>query len=203
MPRKVELKVYNFDELSPKAKARAIEDYRPHAFDQGDSDFLTELFQERLGEVGLPTKKLGWNLSCSQGDGVGFYGPIDLGKFIKVLLGGHSGKGPLEWSPRSSKYESLIKKIGVILEPRSNQYHHSNNMNIVHDVYEDLSPEEDGLLKDLLEEVDKKVREVSKELEKSGYEEIEYRQSDDAITDFFQGNEWEFLEDGKRWRQPK
>lgn len=74
MPRKVELKVYSFDELSPTAKARAIEDYRPHAWDQADSDVLNDLFKERLDEVGLPTKKLAWSLSYSQGDGVGFYG---------------------------------------------------------------------------------------------------------------------------------
>lgn len=44
------------------------------------------------------------------------------------------------------------------------------------------------------------VKDLSKELEKIGYAEIEYRRSDEAIIEFFNGNEWEFLEDGGRWK---
>jgi hypothetical protein len=97
----------------------------------------------------------------------------------------------------------MITKVGITLIPRSSRYHHWNNMNIEHEVYGDLTPEEEGLLKDLLEDVDRKVRDVSKELEKLGYDEIEGRTSDEGISYFLQNNEFEFLEDGKRWRQPK
>lgn len=42
------------------------------------------------------------------------------------------------------------------------------------------------------------VQQVSKELEKSGYEEIEYRQSDEAIIEELKANDARFTEDGDR-----
>lgn len=43
------------------------------------------------------------------------------------------------------------------------------------------------------------IKGVSKELEKVGYEEIEYRRSDDAIADYFRDRDTQFLEDGEEF----
>lgn len=51
--------------------------------------------------------------------------------------------------------------------------------------------------------LDDRIKEISRELEKDGYATIEDHQTDDYIVDFMTGNEWEFLEDGKRWRESK
>lgn len=42
------------------------------------------------------------------------------------------------------------------------------------------------------------VKDTSKELEKIGYDEIEYRTSDEYIEEFFNANEFEFDVDGDR-----
>jgi hypothetical protein len=36
-------------------------------------------------------------------------------------------------------------------------------------------------------------------LEKSGYDEIEYQQSEANFKELCDGNNWEFLENGERW----
>lgn len=43
------------------------------------------------------------------------------------------------------------------------------------------------------------VKNVSRELEKLGYEEIEYRQSDEAIAEYFRNRDAQFLEDGEEF----
>jgi hypothetical protein len=48
--------------------------------------------------------------------------------------------------------------------------------------------------------LEKWVQGLSRDLEKIGYEEIEYRRSDEAILDLFQGNDWRFDEEGERVR---
>lgn len=42
------------------------------------------------------------------------------------------------------------------------------------------------------------VKNLSREMEKNGYSEIEYRDSEEVIIDFMDANEWTFLEDGGR-----
>lgn len=44
------------------------------------------------------------------------------------------------------------------------------------------------------------VKDVSKELEKLGYEEIEYRRSDEAIAERFRNRDAQFLEDGEEFK---
>jgi hypothetical protein len=53
-------------------------------------------------------------------------------------------------------------------------------------------------LQQLEEDVAKWVKDVSKELEKIGYEEIEYQGSDEVIAETLIGNDYEFTEDGER-----
>jgi hypothetical protein len=83
MPRQVTFTAYKLDELSPKARAHAIETEREALGQDYDGSRLTEMFAEMLGEKGFPTNDIRWSLSSSQGDGVAFYGPIDLDIFLK------------------------------------------------------------------------------------------------------------------------
>jgi hypothetical protein len=50
----------------------------------------------------------------------------------------------------------------------------------------------------LEEDVKEWVKDTSRELEKIGYDEIEYRGSDEAISETLIANEYEFDEDGER-----
>lgn len=87
MPRKEEFDVFTFDELSPKAKKRAIEDFRDDpelTWDDTDSDMLTETFEQDLKDhYGLGDLKVGWSLSYCQGDGVCFSGTVTIPEFLE------------------------------------------------------------------------------------------------------------------------
>ncbi len=198
MPRKIETEVFTFDELSKKSKAKAIEDWR----DAGNpTDFLDEdlkdLFEGELNEVGLPADTVYWGLGHTQGDGVAFYGSVDLDDYLKQ--------------------NKLLKKFGKLLdfdvsakiEGASGNYHHSNSMDVQVDYDEpDVleGPKEwtpginlPKLTDELQDHMNEHVEEVSRKLEKMGYDEIDYLNSDEAITDTLEGNDYEYTADGKRW----
>ena len=75
-----EIKVFKFEELSEEAKEVARNWYKGCM----DNDFyfetehIKEDFQYELEKLGYPTNKIEFSLSYSQGDGVAFYGHIDL-----------------------------------------------------------------------------------------------------------------------------
>lgn len=192
MPRKHEIEVFKFDELSPKAKERAMRDYLGIG-GSFDSEMITESFQERLKDLGLPHQDIRWSLSYSQGDGVAFYGPVDLEKYLGVR------KGPKEWSPRQRDLNALLDKVEVNIKKRtgSHLYDHWNTMIIETDVTEDLIPKEQKLLDKLEEDLQRDIIKVSKELEKEGYSELEYRQSEEYLSEVFDSNEFEFHADGR------
>lgn len=45
-----------------------------------------------------------------------------------------------------------------------------------------------------------RIKEISREMEKNGYEEIEYHSGDEYITEMLENRDWEYLEDGRRHR---
>lgn len=56
----------------------------------------------------------------------------------------------------------------------------------------------EALIPELEKAVEEWVKQLSRDLEKMGYEEIEYRGSSDAIAEYFQANEWKFTAEGER-----
>ena len=86
--REKRIRIFTFDELSPKAKARAVKDFRNDpdlTWDQSDSDQLTEMFQQDLADhYHLGDMKVFWGLSHTQGDGVCFKGPVDIEAFVEA-----------------------------------------------------------------------------------------------------------------------
>jgi hypothetical protein len=56
----------------------------------------------------------------------------------------------------------------------------------------------DPLVNGFQEFVSEWVKDTSRELEKRGYDEMEYRQSDENIIEFLEANEFEFDEDGEK-----
>jgi len=80
MPRTKTITLYEFDELSDKAKERARDWYREseaHFFDA--EDFEEHVLREHVEyHFRLKLPKCRWSLNHCQGDGVAFYGAIDL-----------------------------------------------------------------------------------------------------------------------------
>jgi hypothetical protein len=189
MPVKREIDVYQFDELPAKAKQRAIEAYREHAWDEHDTEVLSDAFRERLESLGLPSDKVQWRLSSSQGDGVAFYGKFDIEDYLKAnkLMKEFSALRALDPLPYAE-----ITKIGP------HMYDHWNTMRVSLEPQTDLTAKQEALLSDLEAQIAQHIQVVSRELEKIGYDEIEYRTGDEAIAETLQINEYEYDARGDR-----
>jgi hypothetical protein len=146
MPRKHETTLYSFDELSPKAKERAIKDFRNDpelTWDDTDSHMLTETFQEDLKHhYGLGDMKVGWSLSSCQGDGVCFHGSVNIQSFIKA-------------EEAEKQFQRILKLadeglIGATITHES-RYCHWNSMHIEVELY---LREGDLLPRDLQKRID-------------------------------------------------
>jgi hypothetical protein len=184
--------VYTFSELSPAAQKKAIEKWRKIASENFDATMLTENFQQILEEKGLPDKDIRWSLSSSQGDGVAFYGTFDIVEYIK--------KNKL-----TTKYKDLMKVLpynftSQISRRGSHHYDHYNTMevDIAGEGDYEMTPAQEALLKQLHDHIAKDIVEVSKKLEKIGYDEIEYQQSEEQAREYLGQDDDEFDESGKR-----
>lgn len=195
MPREHKIKLYKYSELSDKAKERARSDWLKAgmAWDSGfDSQMLTDTFKELLIEKGFEKGvEVHWSLGNSQGDGVAFSGTLDIPKYVRE---------------RAPDFMRLIGHVSVAVK-HSDRYTHWRTMEI--GVYEEEGAGQGGpkdwfpgkpsreLVKRFEEYVKADVKDISKELEKTGYAEMEYKESEEYIADLFEANEYEFTEDGK------
>jgi len=182
--------VYDFDELSPKAKERAIERFRRRMYENPIyDDLLTEDFTYKLRELGLPDENIRWRLSSSQGDGVAFYGEFDLIEYLKKnkLLG-----------DVDIRREELEDVYAVIRKSQNNpMYNHYSTMIVDLDAGGvDLTPHEEEELEKLEEEIQSNVESVSHELKSYGYAHFDHINSDEFVSEEMRANEYEFDENG-------
>lgn len=212
--RKEIINLYKFEELNDKAKQNAINKYRESMDWQIESEFITEKFAEKLSDMGYPTDDLEWRLSYSQGDGVAFYGEVDIDKVMKRLENeGYDLNYDLY---RAIDSENLTIIARIYRNSFGYRYSHYNTMKVEIDgdsietimeyLYDDLDSDTDeyvdkyneiyNFLLDLRDCIHNDIKCVSKQLEKEGYNDIEYYSSDEAITETLIANECEFTEDG-------
>lgn len=189
-----------FWELKSAAQDAAVaeERTRPDRFDYDDAAILSEDFKMQLAERGFPDVEVYWSLGYCQGDGIAFYGilyPEDL----------------KEKDARAAKFIEALEKAGDVLSisitGENNHYHHWNSMTVEIEFESDSNDEElparlkiaRPVLRENLEEyLDERVKEISRELEKCGYAEIEYRYDENAIREELQEREHLYEKDGSR-----
>ena len=172
-----------FDELIEESKESAIENERisGRRFDEDDAAFLTEDFQNQLAEKGFEAVKVFWSLGYCQGDGVAFYGRVYADD---LKANDPNAKQLIE------RLEKAGDEISIEITGADNWYHHRNSMTVEIDFEneneEDLPARLKIALPALREEFEnylsEKVKEISTELEKSGYAEIDYRYGDETIS---------------------
>ena len=198
MPETISFKVYSFEELSPDSQEKVLQECRDSY--EIDCDFITEMFKVDLenewGFTGLDN--IFWRLSYCQGDGVAFYGkninlfPIrEKDETINDLL---------------SQIESLDPEIDICLNinksSANSHYDHYNTMIVsIEDDFRPISFEGDeiySLLNKLQQEIQEKVKEISKSLEQTGYSDIESQTSNESMINFIISNEFKFTKDGSR-----
>lgn len=180
-----------FPELGEKARGRAIGEERenPLRCDSDDAEFLTEDFRERLAGRGFEDTEVYWSLGHCQGDGVAFYGRV----YPDDLREKDAKAKRLIDSVRAAGEEIFIEITG-----KNNHYHHLNSMRVEIE-YTNQTDDEDlparlkialpALRQELEDYLADTVREISREFEKSGCAEIDYRYSDEAIRADLSGKE--------------
>jgi len=185
-----------FDELSDEAKAHAIENERQAWYGYFETRDLTEEFKWALEPLGFPTDDIAWSLSSCQGDGVAFYGDVDLAAYMKW-------KTPFGSTPKAYD-EELEWLVSCKLVSNSNHYCHYNTMTVEVDFIDTHDDEYDYRV--IINEIEAMVKDdivsVSHALEKYGYSWLEGESSDEAIAERLANDDWwDYDEDGDRIAQ--
>lgn len=189
-----------FSELKIEARqfAVAAERESPQRFDWDDAEFLSEDFKTQLAEYGFEDTEVYWSLGYCQGDGVAFYGRV-YPKSLKEK----------DWQAKKliDALQTAGDEIYIEITGANNHYHHWNSMTVEIE-FENETDDEDlparlkiarpALRENLEEYLAEKVKEISRELEKSGYAEIEYRYDEDAIRSELSEREHLYEKDGTR-----
>lgn len=191
--RTAEVKVYKFDELSDAAKQRARDiEKDKDCFDSWD---IEHLMYDYMSEYDIESLDISFSLSHCQGDGVSFTGILwddAIKRFVKDVV------GSVEVYNRAC--EEVIPHMTVKFIRRSHRY--SNPMTVYTEidlpewVYEEVDFA-DALVKVLEPQIENWRIGMCNDLEKLGYEQIEYYRSDEYVDEMLRINEYEFTEDGK------
>ena len=189
-----------FLELKPEAQELAVSKERdsPERFDWDDAEFLTEDFKTQLAEYGFEEAEVYWSLSCCQGDGVAFYGRV----YPESLKEKDRQAKRLIDALHTAGDELYIEITGA-----NSHYHHSNSMTIEIEFENEIDDEDlparlkiarPAMRENLEKHLTERVKEISRELEKSGYAEIEYRTGETAIREELREREHLYEKDGTR-----
>lgn len=176
--------LFGIDELSEKAKAKAIDNLRTTmTADSYYSELVTEDITEKIQGLGLPTTDIRWRHSSSQGDGLAIYGEInfDEQKLVPVTA-------ELKRIFEKEELDMVIAKAGP------HMYDHSKTMRVEIGNVSDDAEHKAALafaetLQDALEE---KTTTLFRELVKS----YDWYFEDAQLVDEARANEYVFLDNG-------
>lgn len=189
-----------FPELGSEAQDFAVSEERDSAerFDWDDAQFLTEDFKTQLSEYGFEETEVYWSLGYCQGDGVAFYGRV----YTESLR-----EKDCEAKRLIAALEAAGDSLYIEITGANNHYHHSNSMTVEIEFENEIDDEDlparlkiaRPVLRGNLEEyLVERVKEISRELEKSGYAEIEYRYDEEAIRAELSERDHLYEKDGTR-----
>ena len=192
--KQVTINLYEFKELESDAKEKARHNFLERIGWDLATDDVREYYRERLRELHLPNEEVYFSLSYSQGDGMAFYGDIySIGDVMKA-----SG----EWTNEEvDKMLDIEEKAEVTFSIKSNshRYHNWATMTLVAvPSYEgELTEDEMKFFHRVVEWLRQYIVNVSKKLEKEGYNILDDASSDGFIQDFCENNGWMFRKDGR------
>lgn len=160
------INLYELSELTDKAKEKALADWNEGNDFPIMQSHMINLLKERLDERGI------------QYDA----DSIDVRYSLSYSQGdGFMFLGKVQWEG----YYIVIKHSG--------HYFHSNSKDI--DIYEDAN-QNDHADEKVGEEFEKVYQEICDQMERIGYDEIEYQQSMELFTETCEDNEYMFTADG-------
>jgi hypothetical protein len=186
----IEIKLYSFEELSKEAQEKALNKWN----ENGDSvymDFFYENCVEEAKEHGFVNPVINYSLSYSQGDGLSFkadgYNNLEA-LFIETL-----GQG------KEKTAKLLADNCRLICQGNTGRYAYSSSSDI--DLYFDANTNTNN--KNINSAVNEALKSLTdiylalcKKLEKQGYDEIEYQQSEESFKETCQANDYTFEVNG-------
>lgn len=240
------------DELDSETRKEAFAHLREILWDP--RWFEETLFKSILEEEGFPTGKIYWSLGYVQGDGVSWYGTVDVEKFLRknriwtrykdlepfaaVSISGESVRGPgsmeveleltggwesfvpaplaqkmEEWdrqeTRRWSEIEQARRAWAAGVPTGVKEWRPLRGPQPTYQPQELPAWYQEGLnqaeanqvafeahAKDLKETIQSRTNELSRELQRVGYAEIEYQESEVFLRDMIEANDYRFGEEG-------
>ena len=174
--KNITIALYNYEELNDKAKEKALKDWNQYNDDPFMQSHMINLLKEKLDERGIKYDEdsidVRYSLSYSQGDGFMFEGTFSL----------DYGAGRC--------YTANVKHSG--------HYYHSKSRTIEWldaDTAEEASEDVGEEGKDYQTFV-QMYEEVCKEMERAGYDHIEWITSEEYFIDACEANEYTFEANG-------
>lgn len=212
MSRIVSKTIYQFDELSDRAKERARDWFRQHVFsDSNDWEHVYSDAEEMGKIIGI---EIGQRSFETRGGGTGYEPKIYFSGFSSqgdgaCFDGGYRyKKGALKAIKQAAPNDTELHRIAKALQEHqsrhfyqlvakckhSGHYYHSGCMDVeVHhyeDRYRDLGPTEGCVIQ--------LMRDFADWIYKQLNNEYDYQNSDEQVDESIRANEYEFDEDGKR-----
>ena len=192
--RKARVTVYTYDELNDQAKEKVRAWYREMQGECGDyTREVSEFFKYELDEIGYPSDKCYWSLGHCQGDGMAFYGDIDRDAIAKI----RNRVLPRTSRARSLTNTFLFNYVTFTISDCNGHYNHHNSMSVNFEA-NNISEKTYQLLIELRDAIQEDVKDLSRDLERQGYDIIDSMDEDDNVDENIRANDqWEFHEDGE------
>ncbi len=198
----VEIKVYQFDELSDEAKEKAHQWWGDGGFDYEWWEFIYEDFKERAKEAGFDVTNIYWRGFWSQGDGAMFEYDYMRDK-LRLEFISQLGLSPMrkDWLINNTSISGSGKQRGHYYHEKScdhNIYWELDNGDIAYGTlfYDWLDSFDANFAEFVIDKYEDLCRELYKSLEK----EYEYLNSDEAVDETIMLNEYDFDEYGCRFK---
>lgn len=194
--RTVTTNVFQYSELSDKAKERAREWFREDnsSFEDHHSDNVIGDFVEICARIGVKVENTYWSGFCSQGDGASFTG------FYSYVKGAFDAVR--KYAPRDDELHRIAKELQNVQArhfyglsahiTRSGRYSHEMTMDFDIERSDDKTVSEDA--EDWIKE---SMRNLARWLYRQLEKEYDYQNSDEVVEETIEANGYEFTEDGE------
>jgi len=193
--RTIETEAYTFDELSDDAKEKVIEKFRANEYEYLNLDYFAEDCIYQLEKLGFVNPQVQYSLGYSQGDGLSFeadeYSKLEdfyieeLGKEKEKTAKLLSDNSTFICTGNKGNYcYASTSDIDLYIENYTSEI--NTDCNNINEVAENV-----------LHKIEDLYIDICNNLEKQGYDEIEYRLSDECIIENIQCNDYEFTKEGK------
>jgi hypothetical protein len=198
--RTITTKVFTFEELSEKAKVKALDHYRDINTDHDWYEFTLNYVKELFATFGIEVDKVYFSGFCSQGDGAMFTGRYQYKtKGVKALKG-YAPEIPKEVMEAAIALQTLQKKhgyrIAADISHSHGNYYHEYMMDFntwdskTDDTFKFYDNGAEAELKEIMRSL---ARWIYRTLETEYYE----LQEDGNVQETIECNNYEFTKSGK------